>query len=119
MAAPQSDNIRYDAMVERLFPNFQPARPVWPIPARLAIWLTLEFGILIGGLATHRADLPQQLRSDRYLLELGLFITQGNHGGDHGAEDRDSGPRSKKQRVGAARDSCVGRDYPGLRRTIV
>jgi len=76
MAAPTED-VRYDAMVERLFPNFQPARPVWPVTARLAAWLTLELAILLVALATHRADLPQKLHSTKYLLELGLFIGMG------------------------------------------
>jgi hypothetical protein len=77
MAAPQTDNIHYDALVERLFPNFQPAKPVWPIHTRLAIWLTVELGILLAGLATHRADLSQKLQSAQYLLELGIFIAIG------------------------------------------
>jgi hypothetical protein len=77
MAAPPTDNIRYDALVERLFPNFQPAKPVWPVHTRLALWLTLELGILLVGLVTHRLDLPQKLQSTQYLLELGIFIAMG------------------------------------------
>jgi len=77
MDAPQTDNIHYDALVERLFPDFQPAKPVWPVHTRLAIWLMLELGILLAGLATHRADLSQKLQSAQYLLELGVFIAMG------------------------------------------
>jgi len=77
MAAPPTNDVRYDAMVERLFPNFQPAKPVWPVTARLAVWLTLELAILLVALATHRADLPQKLRSTKYLLELALFMGMG------------------------------------------
>ncbi|MBV8359292.1 MAG: DUF1109 family protein [Deltaproteobacteria bacterium] len=77
MAAPQTDNIHYDVLVERLFPDFKPAKPVWPVHIRLAIWLTLELGILLAGLATHRADLSQKLQSTQYLLELGVFIVMG------------------------------------------
>ena len=77
MAAPQTDNIHYDALVERLFPNFQPAKQVWPVHTRLAIWLMLELGILLAGLATHRSDLSQKLQSTQYLLELGVFIAMG------------------------------------------
>jgi hypothetical protein len=77
MVAPQIDNVRYDALVERLFPNFQPAKPMWSVHIRLAIWLTLELGILLVGLATHRADLSQKLQSTQYLLELGIFIAMG------------------------------------------
>jgi hypothetical protein len=77
MVAPPTDDIRYDALVERLFPNFQPVRPLWPVHTRLAIWLTLALGILLVGLATHRTDLPQKLQSTQYLLELGVFIAMG------------------------------------------
>jgi len=77
MAAPPTDDIRYDAMVERLFPNFQAAKPVWPVTTRLVMWLTLELAILLIGLATPRADLAQKLRSTQYLLELGVFIAMG------------------------------------------
>jgi hypothetical protein len=77
MVAPQSDNVRYDALVDRLLPNFQPAKPVWPVHTRLAIWLTLELSILLVGLASHRADLAQKLHSNQYILELGVFIAMG------------------------------------------
>ncbi len=77
MDAPQTDNVRYDALVDRLFQNFQPAKPVWPIHTRLAIWMALELGILLVGLATHRADLSQKLQSVQYLLELMVFIVMG------------------------------------------
>jgi hypothetical protein len=77
MVGPQSDNVRYDVLVERLFPNFQAVRPVWPVHTRLAMWLTLELSILLVGLASHRVDLPQKLRSNQYLLELGIFVAMG------------------------------------------
>jgi hypothetical protein len=80
MVAPQSDNVRYDALVERLFPNFEAARPVWPVHTRLAVWLTLELSILLVGLVSHRADLAQKLRSSQYLLELGVFVAMGTLG---------------------------------------
>jgi hypothetical protein len=77
MAAPETNEIRYDSMVDRLFPNFEPAKPMWRVHTRLALWLTLELAILFIGLATPRADLPQKLHSARYLLELSLFIVMG------------------------------------------
>jgi hypothetical protein len=77
MVAPQAYEIRYDIMVERLFPDFQPAKPLWPVHKRLALWLALELAIVLAGLAEHRPDLPQRLRSIQYLLELGAFVVMG------------------------------------------
>jgi hypothetical protein len=77
MVAPQTDEVRYDALVDRLFPDFQPSKPVWPVRTRLALWLLLELGMLLIGLATHRADLTQKLQSTQYLIELAVFIAMG------------------------------------------
>jgi hypothetical protein len=73
----QTDEIRYDIMVERLFPDYQPAKPLWPVHKRLVLWLALEFGIVVAGFAVHRPDLLQRLRSTQYLLELGAFLAMG------------------------------------------
>lgn len=77
MDASQTDDVRYDALVDRLIQNFRPAKRVWAVHTRLAIWLTLELGILLVGLATHRPDLSQKLQSTQYLLELAAFIVMG------------------------------------------
>jgi hypothetical protein len=71
MVAPPAYEIRY-IMAERLFPDFQPAKSLWPVHKRLALWLALELAIVLTGLAEHRPDLPQRLRSIQCLLELGL-----------------------------------------------
>jgi hypothetical protein len=94
MAPPQADEIRYDIMVERLFPDFQPAQLLWSVHKRLVFWLVLEFGILLAGLAVHRPDLPQRLRSVQYLVELGVFLGDGCRGRGFGLEDCDSRPRA-------------------------
>jgi Negative regulator of sigma F len=73
----QTDEIRYDIMVERLFPDYQPAKLLWPVHKRLVLWLALEFGIVVAGFAVHRPDLLQRLRSTQYLLELGAFLAMG------------------------------------------
>jgi hypothetical protein len=77
MSRPEIDNVRYDEMVGRLFPDFQPAVPLWPVYKRAAVWLTLEFAILVIGLAAPRADLGQKVHSVRFLMELGVFIAVG------------------------------------------
>jgi hypothetical protein len=77
MDAPQTDSVRYDVLVDRLLQNFQPAKPVWPVRTTLALWLALELGIVLVGVATPRADLSQKLQSMQYLLELTVFIVMG------------------------------------------
>lgn len=77
MDAPQTDGVRYDILVDRLLENFQPTKQVWPVRTRLAIWLALEIGIVLVGVATHRADLSQKLQSMQYLSELTTFIVMG------------------------------------------
>lgn len=74
MVGPQSDDIRYDIMVEQMFPDFRPAKPVWPVHKRLTLWLALELAIVIAALTAHRPDLPQRLHSVEFLLELGAFM---------------------------------------------
>jgi hypothetical protein len=75
---PQTDQIQYDLLIDRLIGDFRPAKVLWPVGARLAMWLLLEF-VIITPLVLSRGygDLSVQLQSVRYLLELGIFLFIG------------------------------------------
>jgi hypothetical protein len=77
MSGPDRDNFFDSGIFDRLFSDFQPAKPLWPLYGRLAVWLVLALGLVAVGISTHRADLPQKLGSASYLLELMTFIAMG------------------------------------------
>jgi hypothetical protein len=78
MGMPQPHQIRYDLLIDRLIENFQPVKRLWPVGARLAIWLLLEMGVIVPFLLLRsRPDLSAQLHDVRYLLELLIFMFVG------------------------------------------
>jgi hypothetical protein len=73
---------RHRAVVQQLVTELRPVRPLWPVSARLAIWIALETGVLFFVLRhTGRMDLAQQFRNPWYLLSVGGFAAAGAIGG--------------------------------------
>jgi hypothetical protein len=74
METPQVHQVRYNALVDSLLANFQPVRRLWPVKARLALWLILAGGMgAAAALLAPRPDLLMKMQSWSYLLELGTF----------------------------------------------
>src|SRR5208337_3750805 len=74
----QARPIQYDLLLDRLIRNFQPARMLWPVSTRFAMWLLLEISIIVLlVLLRGNSELSVQSQSVRYLLELGIFILVG------------------------------------------
>jgi hypothetical protein len=70
--------IDYDRLLDRIIDRFQPVRRLWPVNARLAVWLTLELAtIAIVVLGRPRHDLAFKLDNFQYVLEIGLFMALG------------------------------------------
>jgi hypothetical protein len=78
METSEAQGVRYDVLVDRVIENFAPARRIWPVGARLALWLALECGILLLiAFGVPRPDLLMALHTPWYLLQSGLFIFAG------------------------------------------
>jgi len=74
METAQIPQVRYKALVDSLLANFQPVRRLWPVNARLALWLILEGGIGAAAvLLAPRPDLLMKMQSLPYVLEVGAF----------------------------------------------
>src|SRR5579862_8574414 len=70
--------IQYDVLIDRLIPDFKPARLLWPVGSRLAMWLLLETSnIALLVFLRWNSELIVQLQGARYLFELGTFILIG------------------------------------------
>jgi len=65
-------------LIDRLASDLRPVRRLWPVNARLAVWLTLEaaFLILVVVVAS-RPDLSEKVHSLRYVLEVAAFVVAG------------------------------------------
>jgi hypothetical protein len=74
METPQLPQARYKTLLAALRANFEPVQRLWPVYARLTLWLGLEVGIvaLVADLAP-RPDLPMTLQSVPYMLESDAF----------------------------------------------
>ena len=78
METSGAHGLRYDVLVDRVIENFAPARRIWPVKARLALWLAVECGILLLiAFGVPRPDLIAALQTPWYLLQSGLFIFAG------------------------------------------
>jgi hypothetical protein len=67
-----------DAMLDRVVGKFDSTRRLWPVSARLSLWLALELAILtFVGLTAPRPDLETQLGNLRYALELSTLLSMG------------------------------------------
>ncbi len=82
METSGAHGLRYDLLVNRVIENFVPARRIWPVRVRLALWLALECGILLLiAFGVPRPDLAAALQTPWYLLQSGLFIFAGTVAG--------------------------------------
>ena len=64
---------RHRALVERLATNLKPVRRLWPVRARLGLWLILQAGVLAWVVTHTDNDFMTKLEGTRYLLEVALF----------------------------------------------
>jgi len=66
------------AVVDRIVAEIRPVRRLWPVWARLAVWIVLEIGVLVGLiLHGHRPDLAGRLQNPAYLFTVGIFAVCG------------------------------------------
>jgi hypothetical protein len=78
MATVATDHAQYDEIINRLIEKFEPARRIWPVTARLALWLALECSILaLVALGAPRGDLLIALANPAYVLQVGIFVLVG------------------------------------------
>src|SRR5271155_4611470 len=79
MKGTQQDRpIQYDQLLDRLISDFRPARMLWSVSTRLAMWLLLEISIIVLLISLkENGDLSVRLHSVGYLLGLGIFILIG------------------------------------------
>jgi hypothetical protein len=74
----ESSEIRYDVLIDRVIGQLKPVKRLWPVSARLAVWMLLELGLLVAAvLLKRRPDLVEGLRDPQYLLELAIFASIG------------------------------------------
>jgi hypothetical protein len=68
----------HHALVERMVADLRPVRRLWPVRARLALWIALEAGVLLLLIGNgHRSDLAAQLGNPWYLLGVVGFALAG------------------------------------------
>jgi hypothetical protein len=61
------------ALVQRLASELKPARRIWPVGMRLALWMVLEIAILVWVLAGHGSALIGRLKQPGYAMEVLSF----------------------------------------------
>jgi hypothetical protein len=68
---------RHRELIDRLARELKPVRPLWPVSARLALWLAVEalFVLLVVEKTTN--DFMPKLANPIYLLEVGFFAIAG------------------------------------------
>jgi hypothetical protein len=72
-ASPMTHAERHRLLVEALAATARPVRPLWPVRARLGLWLLLEALVLLW-VATHtRNDFVRKLEHLDYALEVMFF----------------------------------------------
>jgi hypothetical protein len=72
-ASPMTHAERHRLLVEALAANIRPVRPLWPVRARLGLWLLLEALVLLWE-ATHTGnDFVRKLGHLDYALEVTFF----------------------------------------------
>lgn len=68
---------RHRELVERLARDLKPVRPLWPVSARLALWLALEALFVLLMIAVTKNDFMLKLAHPVYLLEVTFFAIAG------------------------------------------
>src|ERR1700752_842224 len=61
------------ALVKRLSSEVTPTRPLWPIGARLGLWIVLETGVLLWVLSHTTIYFTAKLTQPVYAIELIFF----------------------------------------------
>lgn len=78
METPQTQEAAREALIDRMVRDLRPVRRLWPVNARLAVWLLLEAALLILVVESgSRPDLPEKIHSLRYVLEVTAFVGAG------------------------------------------
>jgi hypothetical protein len=68
---------RHRELVERLARGLKPVRPLWPVSARLALWLALEALFVLLMVEKTKNDFMSKLAHPVYLLEVTFFAAAG------------------------------------------
>jgi hypothetical protein len=63
------------ALVSRLAGEITPRRPLWPVSARLTLWMLIEAGILTWVISHTTNDFVARLTHPAYSIEIVLFAT--------------------------------------------
>jgi hypothetical protein len=78
METQETQKISRDALIDRLVKDLKPVRRIWPVNARLAMWLLLEAALLfLIVVFNSRPDLPDKIHNLRFLLEVTAFVAAG------------------------------------------
>jgi len=71
----QGHEIDYEGLIDRSIKDFQPVKRLWPVGARLALWISMETAILALAAGFGGGIDPAELTHDSgHLLAAGLFI---------------------------------------------
>jgi len=82
MELPPPYDTRCRAVIDRLSVNFQPVKRLWPVNARLAVWLALDLAIIALVLFMFpRPNLSTKLHQFRFAAELAAFVLAGTVAG--------------------------------------
>ena len=78
----ESQNIDHEAghraLVERMVAQLRPVRRLWPVRARLALWISLEVAALLLVISHgNRLDLARRLQDPGYVLAVAAFAAAG------------------------------------------
>src|SRR5215469_7379901 len=66
--------IDYGALIDRSIRDFRPATKLWPVSARLALWIFLELGLLALCASINGSQGVETLvHSPRALITIGVF----------------------------------------------
>jgi hypothetical protein len=69
---------RHRALVERMVAQLRPVRRLWPVWARLALWISLEVAALLLVISHgNRANLAESLQNPWYVLTVAAFAAAG------------------------------------------
>jgi hypothetical protein len=69
------DEIDYENLIERLIPDFQPVRRLWPASTRLVCWSLFEAALLLLSVAIRGyGNLPELSQDEGQLIGIGLLL---------------------------------------------
>ena len=68
---------RHRELIDRLARELKPVRPLWPVSARLALWLALEALFVLLMIEVTKNDFMLKLAHPVYLLEVTFFAAAG------------------------------------------